>query len=796
MISSRCVGNKTDSQRRKRPSLKRPSSSLTTDAQRRMVDISGLDYKTHRHWLIEATLRKQYDDYQPPGDVVLNSLHLNSADSVIGVRLNDRYDHSLFDFVEKYYDTSKETSWRNVGHHPLDHFLIKSSRRPKTAEMQTETLPDRRESSDRAGARGYLPPNADSHSPRSPDNNGNPRAQSPPRRSVSIEDNVVVARNDLNSRSEAPRGRSTIPRVVGAIAENSSTKEDRARRKSSPWTAKNRSSSAGSASTTGALTLFRAATLPESRRLIKPPGRSARKDQSKRTTLATKNVPSRSSSDVVSVRSKHSAGEHRDEMSCRSRESSVSPKNPKSRPPWLFGDRGGSFNRKYGNIAKDPSRIGRPMSTRGGSLPRKLAVPRGGKEPSSTPVRRHNPTLVRPRAASFIAPREKEFIGPSAEEEEEEQDLTATTFSRRQRDKSDVGSVALENDGRTRLTRTPGEGISARKAISRFLDNAASSRTRACATASRPPQASSANASRTSATKKARSGKASGDTRNTKSPLDQPAYRAKLNRGQRAANSAKGASLSSKIELSDRVLNSADDTGDERELPAKLGKRSVSRENVGGTSDGDAVLSVKNPASTTTRNDVSSNNTSCVARSKEIIPNTRASDLVESRKPALSHSSTARRNANSGTKSGLSGTKLNARSNDPLDKMKRSSAGSAVLRENSITFVGEAKAHERDVTAGEEELKLPRHDSKIGLAMNSALRRYIKTLKQGLLDRGNKDGIALATLSLTDAISILSGQRAPLSVEELRELQGVLSKVERNPELLCGESLSSVENAA
>lgn len=100
------------------------------------------------------------------------------------------------------------------------------------------------------------------------------------------------------------------------------------------------------------------------------------------------------------------------------------------------------------------------------------------------------------------------------------------------------------------------------------------------------------------------------------------------------------------------------------------------------------------------------------------------------------------------------------------------------------------------MSTGEEELKLPRHDSKIGLAMNSALRRYIKTLKQGLLDRSNKDGVALASLSLTDAISILSKQKVPLSAEEIRELQSMLSKVERNPGLLCKESPPSTDNMA
>lgn len=67
-------------------------------------------------------------------------------------------------------------------------------------------------------------------------------------------------------------------------------------------------------------------------------------------------------------------------------------------------------------------------------------------------------------------------------------------------------------------------------------------------------------------------------------------------------------------------------------------------------------------------------------------------------------------------------------------------------------------------------------------------------LKRGLLNHGDKGGVALASLSLSDAVAILSEQRTPLSPEEIRELQTVLDRIERNPELLDKLSRPSLES--
>ncbi|KAG7205060.1 hypothetical protein KM043_005439 [Ampulex compressa] len=120
--------------------LERSSSFVVTNSELPIIDISSFDYNAYRHKLMQATLRERYENYQPPGDVVLNSIHLNTMDSTLGVRLDDRFEHSFFDFVEEYYDAARWTSKKEKEFlHPLDHFLTKTTQRPETAECGTET---------------------------------------------------------------------------------------------------------------------------------------------------------------------------------------------------------------------------------------------------------------------------------------------------------------------------------------------------------------------------------------------------------------------------------------------------------------------------------------------------------------------------------------------------------------------------------------------------------------------------------------------------------------------------------
>lgn len=137
-MNSKATGRKTT--KGAGPPLKQSSSFMGTNSKPPIVDISAFDYDAYRHKLIEAALRKKYDDYQPPGDVVLNSIHLNTNDSTVAVRLSDRYHHSFFDFVEEYYDATKGLDKTEAAYlRPLDHFLAKGPQKIETVDKETET---------------------------------------------------------------------------------------------------------------------------------------------------------------------------------------------------------------------------------------------------------------------------------------------------------------------------------------------------------------------------------------------------------------------------------------------------------------------------------------------------------------------------------------------------------------------------------------------------------------------------------------------------------------------------------
>lgn len=815
---------------RKCPPLDHPSPFA--DSRHSIIDISNLDYKAYRHRLIEAALRKQYDDFQPPGDVVLNSLHLNSIDSVIGVQLSDRYDHSLFDFVEEYYDVADAKTRKNIERlHPLDHFLPRDrARRPRTSEKETETISHN--DVDRENSRNHLSGNVDSNFAKLPgmDDNGNPCV--PP--------DDVFARRDRDSKSEVPILRRSIPTRSRKRADKTTSEQEaeddcprsaeqnsaNTRRKSS-WTRNDPPASVGNSSK---FSLPRAAT-PGNREVMGSLGPGTNADRSckskkklgdypstvfplsdkrraKRETGERSNFISVSSSEIASIRS-DSSKRRDDEVSCRSRESSISPRSrASSRPPWLSGNRGTSFNRKYGrNIAEiSAARVARPMSARGSSSPwQKLAVSsQGHSKESSTASMSRNPALFGRKAASFVASRGKEFTGTT------EENLAARSKSK------DVGSVEDNEEGRTLKTADLPSGEKMKRTTTPTLpdDNAAfsSSARRSVRPRKRSPRAVfDALASKTSATKKpelitsrcgsddARGRQASGNNAPRLSPTqDRREKLAKLNRGGRrqlrsVENPSKGASLSPQIELSAEVLNPADDTDkfaiSDGERLAELTSRIDPRGNAEPAESGGIR------AESAANDDVARSGAPKIIRDPRTRPAS-ANNLPESRR-LIEASHPARWDANSETKSGLNGTRLNTRSNGAVDEMRYGESPS--VKASSLAPAAEAKETRQGDAAGrdaDEELRLPRHDSKVGLAMNSALKRYIKMLKRGLLNHGDKDGVALASLSLSDAIAILSEQRTPLSPEEIQELQTVLDRIERNPELLCKLSCRSMESVA
>ncbi|KAI4500972.1 hypothetical protein M0802_003775 [Mischocyttarus mexicanus] len=121
--------------------VERSSSFVVTNSEVPIIDISTFNYNAYRHKLIEASLKKHYKNNQPPGDVIFNSIHLNTTDSTLGIKLNEQYDHSLFDFVEEYYDATMGMSKKEMEFlNPLDHFLVKGIRQKETNDKGTETV--------------------------------------------------------------------------------------------------------------------------------------------------------------------------------------------------------------------------------------------------------------------------------------------------------------------------------------------------------------------------------------------------------------------------------------------------------------------------------------------------------------------------------------------------------------------------------------------------------------------------------------------------------------------------------
>ncbi|XP_011692994.1 PREDICTED: uncharacterized protein LOC105453036 [Wasmannia auropunctata] len=883
----RRIGDRGSNEVRKCPPADRPT--FPADSRRRIIDMSSLDYKAYRHKLIEATLRRQYDDFQPPGDVVLNSLHLSSADSVIGVRLNDRYDHSLFDFVEEYYDVAAATSRRNVARpHPLNYFLSKGARRPRTSEKETETIPN--DGADRENSRNHLWENVDGNPPKLPgvDDNGNPCVRAPP------DDVLAITTSNRDSRSRVPilkksfptRSRNRAdegPTLGHNVVDDCPQSAGLRTRKESSWTGNDRPASARGRNTSKIFSLSRAATSLDGRReatgtprkkkledyppTVSPLMSSDKRRAEREASGIRLNFISVSSSEIASIRS-DSSKRREDEASWRSRESSISPRShASSRPPWMSGNRGTSFNRKYGgNVTEfSAARVAGPRSARGSFPPRQKLAEVSSRERSKESSTGHNPALSGRRAASFVgASPGKEFIGMTVEQQSGEDPATRPPRHGQWSIKSkDVEGVAVEDneEGRTlETTDLPGGEKMPASCSTTSPDNAALSFLSSPArTPARPRRRTSRTAypaadapvttSETSATKEkpelitsrsgtddaARGGPVPGNNAPGLFPpsvqRDRRESPAKLNRGGRrrlrsAENPSKGASLSPQIELSAEVLNPADDT-DKSAIPdgEKLAGLTCRidpppREDTGtaGRSDGNrATGSARTRAAA--GNDMKSNSANDVARSRilKIIRDLRArpasaNNLLRSRGPAAAPHP-ARRDANSETKSGLNGTKLNTRSNGAVDEMRydespsaEAAAAATSLAPRECGSVSAEKAEETrrrwgDIARGrgvdEEELQLPRHDSKIGLAMNSALKRYIKMLKQGLLNRDRDGGVALmASLSLSDAVAVLSDhQGTPLSPEEVQELQIVLDRIERNPELLCKlSSCPSVES--
>ena len=119
--------------------LNQSTSFIATNLELPVIDISSVNYLAYRHKLIEALLKKHYNEKQPPGDLVLNSICLNATDSRIEKKIKNRPGQNLFNIEENPEPGKalKKREWEYL--HPLDHFLVQGVRKAPTSDKATDT---------------------------------------------------------------------------------------------------------------------------------------------------------------------------------------------------------------------------------------------------------------------------------------------------------------------------------------------------------------------------------------------------------------------------------------------------------------------------------------------------------------------------------------------------------------------------------------------------------------------------------------------------------------------------------
>ncbi|KAF7996237.1 hypothetical protein HCN44_001869 [Aphidius gifuensis] len=101
------------------------TSENTTDLIDSSIILSAYNYDYYRNKIIEKKLSNQYGNKQAPGNVVLNSLHLNTIDSKTGIKIGEKYNNDIFDFIEELHNSNSQIKIEYYD--PLKHFLRKKN---------------------------------------------------------------------------------------------------------------------------------------------------------------------------------------------------------------------------------------------------------------------------------------------------------------------------------------------------------------------------------------------------------------------------------------------------------------------------------------------------------------------------------------------------------------------------------------------------------------------------------------------------------------------------------------------
>ncbi|XP_033341878.2 uncharacterized protein LOC117229485 [Megalopta genalis] len=734
-------------------------SSALAAAKQPVDDAFAYDYDVYRHKLIEAALKEQYNDYQPPGDVVLNSIHLNTNDSTVAVRLDDRYRHSIFDFVEEHYDAANAIGKKDAEQlDQLDHFLVKGPRKLETVEKETETkAPDEdREPARRDGRSSKLDDDDDAAAARrrrldSIAKKGS-RSSKPPSSAV-----LSSQKKSSYPRPASKKLATKLPRATSST-DSASGKRDTASESPKQNTRQNTFSSID----------------------------GAERDSINCTTI--------SSIDSESVRSESS--KHPDDRSCRSRDSSVAstraPSDRSQARPFKITGHLPPFDKRRSNAGKtspgtretrDPSKYpghaGRNQSSSRAGQPRSSPIGRGTAQKQTSLTGTSNSKSNELRKLEPIRSETEEtnvqaMFSPNA----------GSSYGQSNRPSYPIAKSATESAA----------GVRGPESIGSLVD-----------TAGRPSVEPRFRSARSNTASHGRD-KPDRFERPKSSPgrgqLEQSAKRGreKLQRPRTMGAVSKAVAPGPNAERSSESLAGKERSAgrNDRERKGSANESTGTVKEADNSVQGDQPRANKQPRSTLFQE--RHGGFDLISREGDGHEDAgKMADDFDRRRaaPPAKHldATTAKNSPAAGKRAPPvrsrtlrqdgGGARMAARLQDSVRSMPIGSSESPSIERRALKTV-----HSEDTDANRspmandrsERLKLPSRDTKAGIAMQVGLKKYIKKMRRVLSERDNPDIDGLLSLSLTDAI--LPDIESTLSTVEVQQVHTALSMAEKKSDMM------------
>lgn len=119
------------------PLAQHSSSFVATQIELPVVDIT-CNYNSCRYQTFEDTLRSQYGENYPPGEVVMNYIQLSTPDSLVGIEQKDNLLDPFEEGDSSMYSVSVSTKLEAEYMSLLDHFILKQREKALTESKFTE----------------------------------------------------------------------------------------------------------------------------------------------------------------------------------------------------------------------------------------------------------------------------------------------------------------------------------------------------------------------------------------------------------------------------------------------------------------------------------------------------------------------------------------------------------------------------------------------------------------------------------------------------------------------------------